>query len=47
MKTAVVTFDGFNEIDSIVAAHILNRVHLLHGGSSEVAEETKHHNSRQ
>jgi len=26
MKIAVVTFDGFNEIDSIVAAHILNRV---------------------
>jgi transcriptional regulator GlxA family with amidase domain len=26
MNIAVVTFDGFNEIDSIVAAHILNRV---------------------
>ena len=26
MRIAVVTFDGFNEIDSIVAAHILNRV---------------------
>src|SRR5512138_643960 len=26
MNVAVVTFDGFNEIDSIVAAHILNRV---------------------
>lgn len=26
MKIAVVTFDGFNEIDSFVAAHILNRV---------------------
>jgi len=26
MKIAVVTFDGFNEIDSLVAAHILNRV---------------------
>jgi|SRR5262245_2037253 len=26
MKIAILTFDGFNEIDSIVAAHILNRV---------------------
>ncbi|HKA21572.1 MAG TPA: DJ-1/PfpI family protein [Blastocatellia bacterium] len=26
MKIAIVTFDGFNEIDSILAAHILNRV---------------------
>lgn len=26
MKVAVVTLDGFNEIDSIVAAHIINRV---------------------
>jgi len=26
MRIAVVTFDGFNEIDSLVAAHILNRV---------------------
>ena len=26
MRVAVVTFDGFNEIDSIVAAHIINRV---------------------
>lgn len=28
MKIAIVTFDGFNEIDSLVAAHILNRVAL-------------------
>lgn len=28
MKVAVVTFDGFNELDSIVAAHIINRVEL-------------------
>ncbi|HZS08189.1 MAG TPA: DJ-1/PfpI family protein [Blastocatellia bacterium] len=28
MKIAIVTFDGFNEIDSIVAAHILNRVQV-------------------
>jgi transcriptional regulator GlxA family with amidase domain len=28
MKIAILTFDGFNEIDSIVAAHILNRVDL-------------------
>src|SRR5436853_1083679 len=27
MKIAVCTFDGFNEIDSFVAAYILNRVH--------------------
>jgi len=26
MQVAVVTFDGFNEIDSFVAAHILNRL---------------------
>ncbi len=26
MKIAILTFDGFNEIDSIVAAHILNRL---------------------
>lgn len=26
MKIAVVTFDGFNEIDSLVASHILNRI---------------------
>jgi transcriptional regulator GlxA family with amidase domain len=26
MRIAVMTFDGFNEIDSFVAAHILNRV---------------------
>jgi transcriptional regulator GlxA family with amidase domain len=28
MKIAILTFDGFNEIDSIVAAHILNRVEI-------------------
>lgn len=27
MKISIVTFDGFNEIDSFLAAHILNRVH--------------------
>lgn len=27
MKIAIVAFAGFNEIDSIAAAHILNRVH--------------------
>ena len=26
MKIAIVTFEGFNEIDSLLAAHILNRV---------------------
>ncbi len=28
MKIAILTFDGFNEIDSIIAAHILNRVEI-------------------
>jgi transcriptional regulator GlxA family with amidase domain len=28
MKVAVVTFDGFNELDSLIAAHIINRVDL-------------------
>jgi transcriptional regulator GlxA family with amidase domain len=28
MRVAVVTFDGFNELDSFVAAHIINRVEL-------------------
>src|SRR5262245_6329547 len=28
MRVAVVTFDGFNELDSFVAAHIINRVGL-------------------
>jgi transcriptional regulator GlxA family with amidase domain len=28
MRVAVVTFDGFNELDSLVAAHIVNRVDL-------------------
>jgi putative intracellular protease/amidase len=28
MKVAIVTFDGFNELDSLVAAHIINRVDL-------------------
>src|SRR5262245_57948671 len=35
MKVAVVTFDGFNEIDSLVAAHIINRVDLP-GWSAEI-----------
>lgn len=28
MRVAVVTFDGFNELDSLIAAHIINRVDL-------------------
>jgi transcriptional regulator GlxA family with amidase domain len=28
MRVAVVTFDGFNELDSLAAAHIINRVDL-------------------
>jgi hypothetical protein len=40
MKIAVVTFDGFNEIDSFVAAHILNRVERAVAAVSEfIAEE--------
>ncbi len=35
MKIAVVTFDGFNEIDSFVAAHILNRVDQM-GWKAEI-----------
>jgi GNAT superfamily N-acetyltransferase/putative intracellular protease/amidase len=27
MRIAIITFDGFNEIDSFVAAHMLNRLH--------------------
>ena len=26
MQIAVLTFDGFNELDSFIAAHILNRM---------------------
>lgn len=36
MKIAVLTFYGFNEIDSIVAAHILNRVQTP-GWKAEIA----------
>jgi transcriptional regulator GlxA family with amidase domain len=39
MKIAVVTFDGFNEIDSFVAAHILNRVER-EGWTAEIAAPT-------
>lgn len=35
MRVAVLTFDGFNEIDSLVAAHIINRVDLP-GWSAEI-----------
>ena len=40
MKIAIVTFSGFNEIDSIVAAHILNRVHKP-GWKAEIAAPTE------
>jgi transcriptional regulator GlxA family with amidase domain len=40
MKIAVVTFDGFNEIDSFVAAHILNRVALA-GWKAEITAPTE------
>jgi transcriptional regulator GlxA family with amidase domain len=35
MKIAVLTVEGFNEIDSIVAAHILNRV-MIPGWKAEI-----------
>jgi hypothetical protein len=38
MNIAIVTFDGFNEIDSIVAAHVLNRVP---GWSAQITSPTK------
>jgi len=40
MKIAVVTFDGFNEIDSFVAAHILNRVERA-GWKAEITAPTE------
>jgi transcriptional regulator GlxA family with amidase domain len=39
LKIAIVTFEGFNEIDSIVAAHILNRVHKP-GWKAEITAPT-------
>jgi transcriptional regulator GlxA family with amidase domain len=39
MKIAIVTFDGFNEIDSLVASHILNRV-PRHGWKAEITAPT-------
>ncbi|HJQ70912.1 MAG TPA: DJ-1/PfpI family protein [Blastocatellia bacterium] len=36
MRIAIVTFDGFNEIDSFVASHILNRVDRA-GWKAEIA----------
>lgn len=40
MKIAVVTFDGFNEIDSFVASHILNRVDRR-GWKAEITAPTE------
>lgn len=40
MKIAIATFDGFNEIDSVVAAHILNRVQQP-GWKAEIAAPAK------
>jgi len=40
MKIAVVTFDGFNEIDSILAAHILNRLERP-GWKAEITAPTQ------
>jgi transcriptional regulator GlxA family with amidase domain len=39
MKIAILTFDGFNEIDSLVAAHILNRVQVS-GWKAEITTPT-------
>ena len=36
MDVAIVTFDGFNELDSLVALHIINRVDLP-GWKAEIA----------
>lgn len=36
MQIAVLTFDGFNELDSFVAAAILNRLRP-HGSSSKLS----------
>jgi transcriptional regulator GlxA family with amidase domain len=41
MNVAVVTFDGFNEIDSLVALHIINRV-ALPGWRAEIAAPGPH-----
>ena len=40
MKIAILTFDGFNEIDSFVASHILNRVRQA-GWNAEIACPTE------
>jgi|SRR6185437_7203638 len=40
MRIAVVTFDGFNEIDSFVAAHMLNRMRGS-GWSAEIVAPTE------
>src|SRR6185369_3882445 len=40
MKIAIATFDGFNEIDSLVAAHILNRVERP-GWKAEITAPTE------
>jgi putative intracellular protease/amidase len=40
MKTAIVTFDAFNEIDSMLALYILNRVDLP-GWRAEITGATK------
>jgi transcriptional regulator GlxA family with amidase domain len=39
MRVAIVTFDGFNEIDSLVAAHIINRV-AVPGWKAEITAPT-------
>ena len=45
MRIAVITFDGFNEIDSFVSSHILNRVDV-DGWKAEITAPTEWIESR-
>ena len=40
MRIAILTFDGFNEIDSFVTAHILNRI-TLEGWKAEITSPSE------
>ena len=41
MRIAILTFDGFNEIDSFVALHILNRM-VRRGWKAEICGPSRH-----
>src|ERR1051326_5947195 len=41
MRIAIVTFDGFNELDSFIALGLLNRLGAA-GGKAEIASPTTH-----